>query len=65
MGSGWRALRRRILTPNSSAASLDVRGFHKKSPEAAQLLEKIGVIFLTGYAYAAEARTPDGGAITS
>ena len=58
MGSGWRALRRRILTPNVSAASLDVRGFHKKGPEAQELLETVGTMFLTGYAYAAEARTP-------
>jgi hypothetical protein len=58
LGSGWRALRRRILTPNPRAASLDVRGFHKKSPEAVELLETIGRMFLTGYAHAAQARTP-------
>ncbi len=57
MSNGWRALRRRILTPNDSATSLDVRGFHKKSPAAQELLETIGRTFLTGYAYAAEART--------
>lgn len=57
MGNGWRALRRRILTPNPSAASLDKRGFHKKSPAAQELLETIGKVFLTGYAYAVEART--------
>lgn len=41
-----------------SATRLDVRGFHEKSPAAKELLERIGKTFLTGYAYAAEARTP-------
>ncbi|MGQ0842204.1 DUF1702 family protein [Actinokineospora sp.] len=57
MGTAWRALRRRILTPNVSATSLDVRGFHKKNPAAQELLETVGKKFLEGYAYAAEART--------
>ncbi|WP_239573486.1 DUF1702 family protein [Actinokineospora baliensis] len=58
MANVWRALRRRVLTPNVSATLLDTRGFHKKSPAAQQLLEKVGEMFLTGYAHAAEARTP-------
>jgi hypothetical protein len=41
-----------------SATRLDVRGFHEKSPAARELLETIGRSFLTGYAYAAEARVP-------
>lgn len=53
----YRALRRRVLTPNVSATRLDVRGFHVKSPEAREMLETVGRSFLTGYAYAAEART--------
>jgi hypothetical protein len=57
LGKRWRALRRRILTPNDSAALLDVRGFHKKSPAAKELLETIGKTFLKGYAFAAEAQT--------
>jgi len=57
LGNGWRALRRRILTPNASATSLDKRGFNKKSPEAQELLETVGRMFLEGYAFAAEART--------
>ena len=48
-----------MLTPNVSATLLDVRGFHKKSPESQALLEKIGATFLEGYAYAAEAKTVD------
>jgi enediyne biosynthesis protein E3 len=56
LGTGWRALRRRILTPNISVTSLDIRGFHKKSPAAQELLETVGKSFLGGYAYAAEAR---------
>ncbi|HST48002.1 DUF1702 family protein [Jatrophihabitans sp.] len=58
MASGWRALRRRVLTPSKSEANLDVRGFHAKSPAARQLLETVGETFLTGYAYAVEARVP-------
>lgn len=54
----WRALRRRILTPNVSATRLDVRGFHEKSPAARELLETVGRMFLLGYAHAAEARVP-------
>jgi enediyne biosynthesis protein E3 len=57
--STWRALRRRVLTPNTSAVRLDVRGFHVKSVEARDLLETVGISFLTGYAYAAESRTAD------
>jgi hypothetical protein len=52
------ALRRRLLTPNTSATRLDVRGFHEKSPAARELLETVGRTFLAGYAYAAEASTP-------
>ncbi|HEX5403281.1 MAG TPA: DUF1702 family protein [Pseudonocardiaceae bacterium] len=59
MGHRYRALRRRVLTPNVSATLLDVRGFHKKSPESQALLEKIGATFLEGYAYAAEAKDVD------
>jgi enediyne biosynthesis protein E3 len=53
----WGALRRRILTPDISATRLDVRGFHIKSIEARATLESIGRMFLTGYGYAAEARS--------
>ena len=56
--NSWRSIRSKILTPNVSATMLDVRGFHKKSPAAQELLEKIGSTFLTGYGYAAEARSP-------
>ncbi|WP_370943936.1 DUF1702 family protein [Amycolatopsis sp. cg5] len=58
MGTGWRALRRRILTPDVSETSLDKRGFHKKSPAAQELLETVGKIFLDGYGHAVEARIP-------
>ncbi|WP_412543684.1 DUF1702 family protein [Longispora sp. K20-0274] len=54
--SVYRALRRRVLTPSMSETKLDVRGFHVKSPEARDLLETVGRSFLTGYAYAAEAK---------
>jgi hypothetical protein len=41
-----------------SAAKLSKRGFYEKSPEARDLLETVGEMFLTGYAYAAQSRTP-------
>ncbi|HXV93488.1 MAG TPA: DUF1702 family protein [Pseudonocardia sp.] len=52
-----RALRRRLLTPDVSETTLDRRGFHKKSPEAQELLETVGRSFLDGYAAAVEARS--------
>lgn len=58
----WGALRRRVLTPNSSATRLDVRGFHVKSPAAREQLETVGASFLTGFGYAAEAAGPDAAA---
>jgi len=54
---GFRALRRRILTPNLSATKLDVRGFHEKDAASKELLETVGATFLTGYGAAVEART--------
>lgn len=57
MFSSWRALRRRLLTPNLSATKLRTRGFHEKSPAAKELLERIGETFLTGYGHAVEARS--------
>lgn len=42
-----------------SETSLDVRGFHKKDPAAQELLETVGVMFLTGYGYACEAATTE------
>jgi hypothetical protein len=47
-----------VLTPGSAATRIDVRGFHRKDASAQELLETIGETFLTGYAWAAEARIP-------
>jgi hypothetical protein len=58
MAGTLRALRRRLLTPNESAALLANRGFHEKDPATRELLESIGKIFLTGYGCVMEARTP-------
>jgi hypothetical protein len=58
LSSAWRALRRRLLTPNVVETSLDKRGFYKKSPAAQERLETVGKTFLIGYAHAVEARTP-------
>ena len=52
------ALRRRVLTPSTSATRLDVRGFREKDPAARELLETVGRTFLEGYAAAAEAAFP-------
>ncbi|WP_157547981.1 DUF1702 family protein [Nonomuraea candida] len=52
-----RSLRRRILTPDVAETKLAVRGFHVKDENSRELLEKIGEVFLTGYAYAVESRT--------
>ncbi|HEX6354251.1 DUF1702 family protein [Actinophytocola sp.] len=58
MSSSWRALRRRLLTPDVSETTLEKRGFHKKSPAAQERLETVGKTFLIGYAHAVGARTP-------
>jgi hypothetical protein len=57
MAATWRALRRRILTPNTKETKLSTRGFHEKSPAARAQLETVGEMFLAGYALAAEARS--------
>jgi hypothetical protein len=57
MAMTWRALRRRVLTPNTSETKLATRGFHEKSPASRELLESVGEKFLAGYALAAEARS--------
>lgn len=59
MPTDWRALRRRVLTPNISETLLDVRGFHKKSPAAQETLETVGRSFLEGYGYIMETRGPE------
>jgi enediyne biosynthesis protein E3 len=57
MAATWRAVRRRILTPNTKETKLATRGFHEKSPAARDQLERVGGTFLEGYAIAAEARS--------
>ncbi|MFF2040699.1 DUF1702 family protein [Kitasatospora sp. NPDC058170] len=57
MPNSWRALRRRILTPNTRETLLDTRGFHKKNRASQDLLETVGRTFLEGYGHAMEART--------
>jgi hypothetical protein len=52
-------LRSRIITPGAAAVRLSKRGFHIKDPDARELLETIGRSFLTGYAHAARAGTPE------
>ncbi|MFC7545988.1 DUF1702 family protein [Plantactinospora sp. GCM10030261] len=56
----WRALRRRILTPDVRQTEPEVRGFHGKTPASRDRLATVGRSFLAGYAVAAEARqAPD------
>ncbi|MDN3292816.1 DUF1702 family protein [Streptomyces ficellus] len=57
MPSTMGRLRRRLLTPSVTETLLDTRGFHKKTPEAQQLLETIGRRFLEGYGHAMAAGT--------
>ncbi len=47
------------MTPRTSEASLEVRGFHHKDLAAKELLESVGRNFLGGFAAAAEARVPE------
>jgi hypothetical protein len=54
----WRAARRAVLTPGTSAVRLDVRGFPVKDAASRELLETIGRAFLSGYGHAAYARDP-------
>lgn len=50
------SLRRRVLTPDESHTRLSVRGFHEKNPESRELLETVGLSFVSGFGYAAECR---------
>ncbi len=59
MGKTFRALRRRVLTPDAAECSLERRGFHRKSAAAEENLETVGTMFLRGYAHAVEARCAD------
>jgi hypothetical protein len=54
----WRALRRRVLTPDVSATKLTVRGFHIKDHGTQEVLETVGRTFLEGYGIAVEAKHP-------
>ncbi|MFC4068989.1 DUF1702 family protein [Actinoplanes subglobosus] len=51
-------MRRKILTPDVSQTSLEVRGFHVKSAAARERLENVGRTFLEGFALAAESDQP-------
>ncbi|HYN97060.1 MAG TPA: DUF1702 family protein [Pilimelia sp.] len=50
-------MRRHILTPSTSQAALEKRGFHRKDAAAKDLLETIGAAFLGGYGDAVETDT--------
>lgn len=50
-----RKLGRRLLTPDESETNALKRGFHVKSPEARELLERVGRTFLRGFGEAIEA----------
>ncbi len=63
MPGQWRALRRRLLTPDMSEATFVTRGFRIGDPRSRDLLESIGHTFLTGFGHAAEATGPADAAI--
>ncbi|WP_343034471.1 DUF1702 family protein [Amycolatopsis anabasis] len=48
---------RRALTPSFTQTTMAKRGFHIKNESSKELLETVGVSFLTGYGYAAEAKS--------
>lgn len=54
-----RTLRRRVLTPSTSETRLSVRGFTAKNEASKELLETVGISFLTGYGDAVECPTPE------
>ncbi|MFD7641934.1 DUF1702 family protein [Kitasatospora sp. NPDC059795] len=54
MSGGWRAVRRRLLTPSHNETKLSTRGFHLKDDAARTNLETVGGSFLDGYAIAVE-----------
>lgn len=53
------AVRRKILTPSFSEAAPEKRGFHVKDRPGRDLLEKIGVTFLSGFSRAVHDGSPD------
>jgi len=58
MSGQWRALRRRLLTPDLSEASFDKRGFRAHDLASQTQLETVGRTFLAGFGFAAEATGP-------
>ena len=58
MNGSWRALRRRLITPNAKSTKVGARGFHVKNPVSTELLETVGSTFLQGYGIAAGSRSP-------
>lgn len=59
MPASWRALRRRVLTPNVAETRMSTRGFRPKNEAARELLEAVGLSFVTGFGAATGARGPD------
>ncbi|HEV2342457.1 MAG TPA: DUF1702 family protein [Actinocrinis sp.] len=57
MAGTWGTIRGRIITPSASSGSFEKRGFHIKSLDAREALEKTSRMFMNGYAYAAAADT--------
>lgn len=53
------SLRRKLLTPPFSEATLEKRGFHLKDHDSKELLERIGRTFLVGFSHSVAADTPD------
>ncbi|MFE9244649.1 DUF1702 family protein [Nocardiopsis sp. NPDC006938] len=58
MNPSVRALRRRVLTPNTAQTLVSTRGFHPGRPTERHMIETVGSSFLTGYGHAVETASP-------
>ncbi|MFY1575850.1 DUF1702 family protein [Verrucosispora sp. WMMD703] len=58
MPVNWRTIRQNLLTPKTTEASFATRGFVARDEASRELLESVGVHFLTGFRYAVGERGP-------
>lgn len=58
MPVNWRTIRQKLLTPKTTETSFATRGFVARDEASRELLESIGVHFLTGFRYAVGERGP-------
>ena len=58
MPVNWRAIRQLLMTPGMTETSFATRGFRARDDGSRELLESVGVQFLTGFGYAVGERGP-------